>query len=1019
MTGLSEVVESIIQNARVHELGLSRRYRSFFAYMAILGMFISLETACTALTLRKASIPVQLSAPFTFLIFITGVQWYGGQVSAARAFSSLSLIQLLTTPLQKVLSSFPNFAASLGTFRRIQDYLLLDERVDGRLLDLGPGSSSPSTPPGSYQHEIELHSLVPKRSDSSQSGEGHAISCQDGGFAAVRDGKILLHNIDLSCAVGSLIMVIGPIGSGKTILLNALLGEIEISQGSLLSQFSQIAYCPQTPWVINASIKDNILDHTPCDEEWYNKVLWCCALDEDIQHFTDGDETKVGSRGITLSGGQKQRLSLARAVYARKKLVFLDDVLSALDARTEKLVFERLFSQHGLLRSHGTTVVLVSHAVHQIRAADAIVVLGDGGHIVQQGTFDSLSSQDGYVQCLLQNLTNEKDLDDEPSDTQTGDTSVKASKQAQVKTASVSSDGKKKRAPSDTAVFSYYFKSIGTWLAFVFLITTVISTFCTNFPQIWVQWWTESKISNNASFLGAFFAFAIGAIITNAASIWCMMIIIVPISAAKLHSQLLHAVLCAPLSFFSSTDSGMTLNRFSQDMSLVNSRLPVSTMQATTMALQTLAQIGLMATGSTYFAVLIPVVMIATWVLQKFYLRTSRQLRLLDLEQKSPLFSSISETLEGLAIIRAFGRQEQYETRNQERLDTSQRPVYLLYCIQRWLNFVLDLIVAALAVLLMTLATQLPNSTSGASLSVALLNVLNFSQSLAQFIYYYTDLETSLQAVARVKDYVETTQPEDSLTATILTSPPEDWPTRGSIEFRGATASYTLTSDTVVKDVSFHIKPGQKIGICGRTGSGKSSLLSALFRMMELRSGGIYVDGIDLSSLPRQTVRSRLIAIPQDPFLPPGSVRFNMSPSGSAADDQIITALGKVGLWPLVQQHGGLDSNINTLSLSHGQQQLFCLARAMLRPGMVLVLDEATSNVDWETDDKIQKIIREEFANRTILTVAHRLTTILDSDQVIVMGQGTVLEAGPPAELLAQRGPFRKLYDAQTANRGS
>lgn len=965
-----------------------------------------------------ASIPVQLSSPFTFLIFITGVQWYGGQVSAARAFSSLSLIQLLTTPLQKVLSSFPSFAASLGSFTRIQTYLLLDDRVDGRILDIDSNSSPPSTPPGTHRNGMKLQSMVPKRGELFQPGQYHAVSCRGGGFAALPGGKIILHNIDLECAVGSLTMVIGSIGSGKTMLLNAILGEIEISQGCLQSQFSQIAYCPQTPWVINASIRENILDHTPYDKKWYEKVLWCCALDEDIEYMADGDETKVGSRGITLSGGQKQRLSLARAVYARKNLMLLDDVLSALDARTEKLVFERLFSQHGLFRSHNTTVILVSHAVHQIRAMDIIIVLDNDGKIAQQGTFESLSSQDGYAKYLLQNLTSEKAVEDGIPESKLGDASSKISrKQAQVTTASVSYDGEKKRAPSDTAVFAYYFKSIGAWLAFVFLITTVISTFCTNFPQIWVRWWTTSRLSNNGSFLGAFFGFAVAAILTNAASIWCMMIIIVPISAAKLHWQLLHAVLCAPLSFFSSTDSGVTLNRFSQDMSLINSRLPVSTMQATTMALQTLAQIGLMATGSTYFAVFIPVVMVATWLLQKFYLRTSRQLRLLDLEQKSPLFSSISETLEGLPIIRAFGRQEEYEARNSERLDTSQRPVYLLYCIQRWLNFVLDLIIAALAVLLMTLATQLPNSTSGASLSVALLNVLNFSQSLAQFIYYYTDLETSLQAVARVKDYVETTKPEDSsLTGGALTFPPEDWPTQGSIKFCGTTASYTMISDTVVNGVSFHIQPGHKIGICGRTGSGKSSLLSALFRMMELRGGGIYVDNIDISTIPRQIVRSRLIAIPQEPFFPPGTVCFNMSPSGTVANDQIITALEKVGLWSLIQQHGGLDSNIDTLSLSHGQQQLFCLARAMLRPGMILVLDEATSNVDWETDDKIQKVIREEFQNRTILTVAHRLTTILDSDQVIVMGHGTVLEAGPPDELLVKRGHFWELYDAQTAN---
>jgi ATP-binding cassette subfamily C (CFTR/MRP) protein 1 len=966
-----------------------------------------------------ASIPVQLTAPLTFLIFIVGVQWYGNHNIAARAFSSLSLFQLLTTPLQKVLSSFPTFAGSLGSFQRIQAYLVLDDRIDSRLLDTDPAPSTNLAQTEVQQGDIELQSMHSTGSSSPTDAMGSAIACRDGDFAFSPASKLILHDIDITCAIGSLTMVIGPIGSGKTTLMNAILGEIVISRGTLVSKFSQMAYCPQTPWVINATIKENILDHTPWDEKWYQMVLWCCALDEDINNLPAADNTVVGSRGITLSGGQKQRLSIARAVYARKSLVLLDDVLSALDARTEKVVFERLFSQHGLFRSHNTTVILVSHAVHHIRSADRIIVLGQDGHIVQHGKFEDLSSQDGYVQHLLVNLLKEKNPDDSEVETALdGVVSAKPpQKQAMVTTAAISTDsGNKKQATGETAVFAYYFKSIGAYRAAWFLITTVACVFCTNFPQVWVQWWTESKTPDNGAFLGAYFGFAVGAIVSNAAAIWCMMIIIVPISAAKLHWQLLNAVLHAPLSFFSSTDSGMTLNRFSQDMSLINSRLPVSTMQATTMAFQALAQIALMATGSTYFAAFIPIFLITTWMVQKFYLRTSRQLRLLDLEQKSPLFSSISETLEGLSIIRAFGRQKEYEARNQQRLDASQRPVYLLYCIQRWLNLVLDLIVAALAVLLITLATQLPGTTSGAALGVALLNVLGFSQSLAQFIYFYTDLETSLQAVARVKDYVEMTEPEDPSTVT-LTSPPENWPAQGSIEFRGITASYTMKSDPVIKELSVLIRPGRKVGICGRTASGKSSLLSALFRMMELRRGAIYVDGIDLSTIPRQAVRSSLIAIPQEPLLLPGSVRFNVSPVEVVTDDQIVTALQRVGLWMLVQQHqGGLDGDIDSLALSHGQQQLLCLARAILRPGTVLVLDEATSNVDWATDEKMQQVIREEFHNRTILTVAHRLTTILDSDQVVVMGHGTVLEAGPPDELLARRGHFWELYEAQTAN---
>ena len=415
--------------------------------------------------------------------------------------------------------------------------------------------------------------------------------------------------------------------------------------------------------------------------------------------------------------------------------------------------------------------------------------------------------------------------------------------------------------------------------------------------------------------------------------------------------------------------------------------------------------------GARYFATIIPFCFLATYCLQKFYLRTSRQLRLLDLEAKSPLYTHFTETLEGLQTIRAFNWQAAFERKNTRLLDMSQRPYYLLYCIQRWLNLVLDLMVAALAVILIAFAVQLSDTTSGAAIGVALVNILGFSQSLSLLIDRYTTLETSLGAIARIKNF------EDSTTQEHLPqerdSPPDDWPLRGSVEFRGITASYSPDADPVLRNLTLAIRPGQKVGICGRTGSGKSSLLAALFRLLELKSGQIFVDGQDISTLPRQTIRSSLIAVPQDPFLLAGSIRFNISSTEALPDETVITALNKVGLWELIKARGGLDVNIAQAPFSHGQQQLLCLARAMLRKSTVLVLDEATSSVDAQTDEKMQKIIREEFKYHTILTVAHRLNTIMDSDQVAVLEQGRLIELGKPRELLEKGGVFRDLWLAQ------
>jgi ABC-type multidrug transport system fused ATPase/permease subunit len=961
-----------------------------------------------------ATIPLQFSAPFAFVIYIYGVKSHHGHDSvAAQIFASLSLTQLLATPLQKVLSSIPSFAGTLGSFKRIEAYLRLDDRADGR--DTGPASCLESSMKTLIsKNQFELENLGTTGGGTAISKQ--AISVQGADISYSADSQPVLHKQNFEIRKGRLNVVIGPVGCGKTTLLNALLGEITISSGKVMVDGSATAYCQQTPWLINASVKENILNQSPYDETWYNRVVWSCGLNEDIEQLPDGDDTTVGSRGTSLSGGQKQRLALARAVYARAPLVVLDDTLSALDARTEKLVFHRLLSKKGLFQHLGATVILVTHSVQHLRSADNIIVLHSKGCIEQHGSFKELSGIEGPVRRLLADCPPDKAGAEnhslEPASGALSSGQGQIGENLSLPRASATPVIRRKPV-SDSAVLMYYLKSIGWYRASIFLLTSLAYVICSSFTQIWVQWWTESKNADDRSFLGVYFALAIGAIVNYSSSIWSMMISIVPVSAAKLHWQLLDSVLHAPMSFFSSVDSGVTLNRFSQDMSLVNSRLPVSMMQATPMAFQALAQIVLIAVGSTYLAVAIPFCLGTTWVLQRFYLRTSRQLRLLDLELKSPLFSSISETLEGLPTIRALGWQEKFEQRNQERLDASQRPVYLLYCIQRWLNFVLDLIVAALGILLVSLATQLPSSTSGGRLGVAMLNILGFSQSLSQFIFFYTDLETSLQAVSRVKEFVTTTVSEEASPQSLM-PPTENWPARGAVEFRDITASYASDMNhTVLKNLSLVIQPGQKVGICGRTGSGKSSLLSALFRMIELQSGSITIDGIDLNNVSRQEVRSRLIAIPQDPFLLPGTVRYNASPGETVVDDEIIKALEKVGLWEHVQKRGGLDIDIDVLALSHGQQQLFCLARAMLRSGTIVVLDEATSSVDWGTDEVMQRVIREEFANKTIITVAHRLRTILDSDLVVVLGHGCILEAGHPGELLASPSQFRELCSTQ------
>jgi ABC-type multidrug transport system fused ATPase/permease subunit len=379
------------------------------------------------------------------------------------------------------------------------------------------------------------------------------------------------------------------------------------------------------------------------------------------------------------------------------------------------------------------------------------------------------------------------------------------------------------------------------------------------------------------------------------------------------------------------------------------------------------------------------------------------------LEAKSPLYSHFIESLSGLVTIRAFGWSDAFVQQNLALLDNSQKPYYLLWCIQRWLGLVLDLMVSGLALILMVLIVKLRDSISPGYVGLALLNVMGFSQSLTQNVRMWTAMETSIGAVARLKTFAEVT-PDENL-ACETQDVAKNWPMNGQLELKNLSASYTPSGDPIIKNINMTIKPGEKIGICGRSGSGKSSLIMTLFRMLEIPpESSILIDGIDITTISRQVVRSRLNAIPQDPFFMKGSIRLNTSPEKLHSDQEIITALEKVQLWSIIESKGGLDAELHAELFSHGQRQLFCLARAILRKSKIVGVDEVSSSVDVTTDKLMQRVIREEFEGATIVAIAHRLDTILDFDKVAVLSAGRLVEFDSPKALLGRESAFRDLY---------
>ncbi len=941
MCGLTDTLFENVHDLRLGELRISKRFRR----LLVGGMFFAFATPVIA--------PV-----LTFTVFaLLASKDPNSTLNTTKIFTSLSLFALLADPLTSMVMAMTNFAGSFGSFTRIQAFLETNEHEDKclRSLEMETDKIKSSETTGSsdvsftWSEKPVATAIVKSAIGPLASADGDAIRVEGGSFGWDAGKDPLISSINLRVPRGKVTMIVGRVGCGKSTLLKALLGEVPALSGTIKHCFAgDIAYCDQSPFHMNGTVRESIVAFSALEERWYSTVLEACALTEDLRQLPLGDQTRIGSKGIAISGGQSQRLALARAAYARHHVCILDDVFSGLDADTEARVFHSLLGVEGLFRRQSATVVVASSSSKRLPFVDHIVVLSDKGEIAEQGTYRELLTSGGFISSL----------DLPPAEWGYDGTKVAAMDQlvsTQAKLASTMSPPKKvqpssnldaNRRTGDISIYAYYASSVGWFAVTSFMVAMSAYVFCISFPQIWLGWWSTANAQNPNSnlgyWLGIYALLGVAGLISLIVSCWQIVVTMVPQSGGNFHSRLLHTVLTAPLSFFATTDTGVTLNRFSQDLQLIDMDLPISALNVFAVSMMCIAQIVLIGVSSQYAAISFPFLLLAVYLIQSFYLRTSRQLRFLDLEAKSPLYTQFSETIAGLITVRAFGWQRALETRNRYLLDQSQRPFYLLFAIQRWLQLVLDLVVAAVAVLLIVLAVVLRGQQSGVYVGIALLNVILFSQNLKLLLQFWTMLETHIGAVSRVKTFTSSTTPEDRPQENAVV--PKNWPAQGSVEFDHVSASYD-GSRMVLKDLNLSIQPGEKVGVCGRTGSGKSSLILAIFRMIELHGGTINIDGVDISTIPRREVRSRIIGLPQDAFLLNGTVRLNVDPYKQATDSSIITALEDVQLWSVIQEKGGLDGDVDALKLSHGQKQLFCLAQALIRPSCILILDEATSRL--------------------------------------------------------------------------
>ncbi|RAK91834.1 ATP-binding cassette transporter [Aspergillus costaricaensis CBS 115574] len=874
-----------------------------------------------------------------------------GELHANDVFTSIALLSMVTHPANMVMTLVPRAVGITANLARIEAYL-----SQSPVLDLRHNNGKEGLSLVSLEYVSVRHPSTPD--------------------------PPMLRDVSFRLSKGELIVCTGAVGSGKTTLVMALLGELP-STGSISLASKKIAYCAQAPWLPSVTIQDAITGDSNFDQEWYKLVLDACCLSPDLESLRNGDSTYIENNGMNLSGGQRQRVALARAVYSRYDVVILDDPLSALDKNVAEQISDTLLGPRGLFKKMNAGVLLISNTTKLFPMANRLLVLQGSEASLQ----DPSTVQQGKIPGSLVPSA-ASDHTTQPSELY--DRKAPGQNQRIDNAAEVLS-----RKAGDIALYGYYFNAVGYRNAFLMTVCTATYSFCLTFSQYVLRWATESSSGELNGYMGLYAGISFIAWAATSGTMWFTQMKVAIRSGIVLHSQLLERVLGAPLSYFAETQIGITVNRFSQDIALVDKQLPSALANLST-PLIVYVQPVMVAT--------IPPCYILVYLIQKVYLRTSRQLRFLNVESRSRLNTNLLDTTSGVTTIRAFGWQEKFAAENIQALDMSQKPYYLLLCLQCWLKVVLDCIMAIIAIGLIALTVMYRNST-GADVGMALNLMIGANTTLLRLVQNWTSLETSLSAVARLRDVQEYVPSEDGTRGAIEPGP--RWPSAGDLRTENITVSYSQESEPALRNVSFRVNPGQKLIVMGRTGSGKSTLMLSLLQLLETKHGFISIDDINIAHVPLQILRQRgIIAVPQDGFnIPTASIRYNLDPYNKCTSDEYVQALRRTRLWDKIAAAStDVDTILNLpmsaiLPLSAGQMQLFALCRMLLRVKAtaptkpIIILDEASSSLDRETEAIVGDILRKELEYHTVIMIAHRTEGIMNTlrpgvDSIATMKDG-------------------------------
>jgi ABC-type multidrug transport system fused ATPase/permease subunit len=1039
----------------------------------------------------------------TFMSFFLYTVVEKKQLTPSIAFPALSMFSLLRVPLDQLADMVAHVQECKVSLDRVDNYL--NEEETGKYDQLRD-STTAGTP---TKIGLEKATL---------SWSNVKADHQDPGSDTDLDSFRLI-NIDVEFLVGKLNIIVGPTGSGKTSLLMALLGEMKLLEGRVhlpggtsnradlpvdpeTGLVDSIAYCAQEAWLVNDTVKENIIFASPYDERRYRAVLKACALERDLAILDAGDQTLVGEKGISLSGGQKQRISLARAIYSSGRHLLLDDCLSAVDSHTAKHIFRQALT--GPLMLNRTCILVTHNVALTVPQSDHVVVL-ENGRISAQGRPDDVAATgalgDEFIKSRPASRASSRGISRAPSVHEGDDEDLNGAN-------GKNQDDKAKLSESKAtgsikwSTVSMYLRAMGPWYYWI----GAVLVFCLQqlgsvSTNIWIRQWANSyhtsKVGTedvgqyaavahlkqptfNVGSVGRVSSWSLSQLGANSASgetdgevnvayylgVYALLgffYIVISLSREavlfwgslhaswKIHDRLLNAVMHAKFRFFDSTPLGQLMNRFSKDVESVDQEVApvaIGMLHSLASVIMIVILISWITPGFLIAGVFITLVYTA---LGAVYLNSSRDLKRLESVQRSPLYQQFGETLNGIVTIRAYGDAPRFMVDNHRRINAYNRPHIYLWASNRWLALRVDWTGALVSFFSATFVLLNVGTIDAGAAGLSLTYAVTFTENVLWLVRLYSEVQQNMNSVERVREYLEVDQEAASVIEE--SRPAAGWPSQGAVEFHGYSTRYRPDLDSVLKEVSFSVKAGEKVGIVGRTGAGKSSLALALFRGLEAEKGQIIIDGVDIGSIGLRDLREAITIVPQDPTLFTGTLRSNLDPFGLFSDEQIFTALRRVHLigsstsgtaTPTTAStvtatetsgnvHGTADGvnnsavtvidnknvfhNLDSLvsesgsNLSQGQRQLLCLARALLKNPRVLMMDEATASIDYATDAKIQETLRE-LRDSTIITIAHRLQTIIDYDKVLVLDHGRVIEYDHPWTLINKEdGLFRGMCD--------